>query len=520
MPRYKPCDRSPKFVPLVFAEQIEPGSFEYALDRLVDEELDFAPLDARYRNDVTGASAYDPRVMLKIVLLGYARGLVSSRAIAKACERNVQFMALSGDVAPSYTQIAQFVRELGSEIETFFGRILMVCDALGLIGREMFAIDGVKLPCNASKERSGTHAELEHRAERLEKATRVMLERHQARDGSGESKSKSETDALAERHARRIEALRREAAKMREFVAGRAKRENAKGEELKTNVTDPESAKMATSKGVIQGYAAQAAVDSRNQVIVAASVIGSGSEQQALVPLLEKTAGLRTDQTLITADAGYHSRANVEHLAKHAIPAMIADRDMRARDVRFREQAKYKLGEPLHDKRATQKAKQAKPALFHATDFRYDATKRTLVCPAGKSLYRSGNEIEDQGIVFNRFKGTVRDCVPCPLRGECLRTPERTRIRQVAINLNRARPLDAIERMRQAIDSPAGRALYAMRIGTVEPVFGNVRHNKGFRRFTLRGQMKVGTQWSLACLMHNIEKIAHGGYHERRRARR
>ena len=95
MPRYKPCDRSPKFVPLVFAEQIEPGSFEYALDRLVDEELDFAPLDARYRNDVTGASAYDPRVMLKIVLLGYARGLVSSRAIAQACDRNVQFMAVT-----------------------------------------------------------------------------------------------------------------------------------------------------------------------------------------------------------------------------------------------------------------------------------------------------------------------------------------------------------------------------------------------------------------------------------------
>ena len=73
--------------------------------------------------------------------------------------------------------------------------------------------------------------------------------------------------------------------------------------------------------------------------------------------------------------------------------------------------------------------------------------------------------------------------------------------------------------MRQAIDSPEGRALYAMRIGTVEPVFGNLRHNKRFTRFTLRGEKKVGTQWGLACLMHNIEKIAHGRYRERRRVR-
>ena len=161
-----------------------------------------------------------------------------------------------------------------------------------------------------------------------------------------------------------------------------------------------------------------------------------------------------------------------------------------------------------------------KPTVFAAPQFRYDAANRTLVCPAGKSLYRSGREIETTGIDFNRFKGTVRDCVPCPLRAKCLRTPERTRIRQVAINLHRAKPLDVIERMRQALDSAGGRALYAMRIGTVEPVFGNLRHNKGFRRFTLRGATMVGTPRGLACLVHNVEKIAHGQYHERRRMMR
>ena len=140
----------------------------------------------RFRNDETGASAYDPRVMLKIVLLAYSRGLITSRRIEAACRQNVLFMALSGDSQPSYTHIAKFVRELGEQIQPLFTQVLLVCDRQGLIGRQMFAIDGVKLPSNASKERSGTHAELRHRAERLDKAARKMIELHRSRDAADE----------------------------------------------------------------------------------------------------------------------------------------------------------------------------------------------------------------------------------------------------------------------------------------------------------------------------------------------
>ena len=160
MPRYKPVDRGAMFVPVVLEDQIQPGSFEFALDKLVDTELDCSKLDAKFNNDEVGASAYDPRVMLKIVLLGYSRGLISSRKLEQACVDNIVFMAISGDSRPSYTHIAKFVRELGSEMQALFTQVLMTCDRLGLIGRTMFAIDGVKLPSNASKERSGTHAEL------------------------------------------------------------------------------------------------------------------------------------------------------------------------------------------------------------------------------------------------------------------------------------------------------------------------------------------------------------------------
>lgn len=308
MTRYKPIDRSPRLLAVVLSEQIRPGTFEFALDRLVDEELDLSALDAKFRNDEVGASAYDPRVMLKIVLLGYSQGMISSRSIERACQHDVIFIALSGDSAPSYTHIAKFVRELGPQIQSLFTQVLLVCDRLGLIGRELFAIDGVKLPGNASKERSGTHAELLHRARRLEKAAAKIIQAHRDRD-----ESKADQDSVQKAEAQ-VQRIQREAQAMRDFVARNEPKLNAKGTEIKSNATDNDSAKRATSKGVLQGYAAQAVVDSHHQVIVAAQAVGSGSEQSSLLPMIDQSKALATTQTVMAADAGYHSKENLEKL--------------------------------------------------------------------------------------------------------------------------------------------------------------------------------------------------------------
>lgn len=271
MARYKMVDRSPRFLPIVLEAQLIPGSFEHALDVLVDSEIDFSGLAKRFRNDDGGAPAYDPAVMLKIVLLAYSRGIISSRRIERLCRENVLFMAISGDSAPQYSTIATFVRELGEEASAIFTRVLLTCDRQGLIGRQMFAIDGVKLPSNADKRRSGTHAELAHEAERMERAVTKMVKAHRARDAA-----KATSDDQTKERAR-IERLQAEAGRIREFLATHEERRSKKGAIRKSNVTDNDSAKMATSKGVIQGYTAVAAVDSQAQIIVAAQAHGSGS---------------------------------------------------------------------------------------------------------------------------------------------------------------------------------------------------------------------------------------------------
>ena len=155
MARYKYIDTSPRFLPVDLSAQLLPGTFEHAAHHLLHEAVDLSRFDARFRNDETGAPAYPPAMLLTVVLCAYAHGVVSSRGIERLCREHVTFIALCGDTAPHFTTIAHFVSTLGADIAHVFAAVLAICDRQGLVGREMFAIDGVKLPSNASKRRSG-----------------------------------------------------------------------------------------------------------------------------------------------------------------------------------------------------------------------------------------------------------------------------------------------------------------------------------------------------------------------------
>ena len=345
MARYKPIDLQPKLIPVDLAAQLLPGTFEHALHHLLEHAIDLPPFDARYRHDTTGAPAYPPAMLLRIVRFAYARGIVSSRAIARACEEHITFIALSGDSRPHFTTIAHFVSTLGDQIAPIFAAVLAVCDRQGLIGREMFAIDGVKLPSHASKHRSGTRADFERQAEKMERAAEAMLARHRAEDAREVKPTLTATDTAGR------ERLVRDAAELRSWLAQHPDdRRGAKGAGRKRNRTDNESAKVATGKGVIQGYTGVATVDASHQIIGDAQAHGVGAEQEWLLPVVEATAPLRTAETVITADAGYHSEANLRALAEAQVPALIADKDMRRRDPRFATQDRYTmLPDPLHD---------------------------------------------------------------------------------------------------------------------------------------------------------------------------
>ena len=508
MARFKPIDMSPRFLAVDLHLQVLPGTFEYALCHLIDHELDLTELDARFSNDACGAPAYAPSVLLKIVLLAYSRGIISSRAMQRACLQNVLFMAISGDTQPDHSTLAAFVSGMGDVVAQLFARVLVVCDRQGLIGRELFAIDGVKLPSNADKARSGTREEFAQAATKMETAVTKMIDQQRAADAAGLAPEARD----AEREARTIERLKREAEHIRTWLTAHPEdRRGHSGGLRKSNRTDNESAKMATSKGVIQGYTGVATVDEQHQIVVDAQAHGTGSEQELLLPVVDTITPMLGKNTAIVADAGYHSEDNLKGLSERGVDAWIADPQMRQRDERFAEQGKHKdKPDPLYDK----SAKSVKPGTrFKPADFAFDQATRGCICPAGKKLYSNGSECTINGYRAMKFQGAKQDCQPCSLRGQCLRTPDKTITRQVSFFFGRR---DAsknwIEQMKTRIDSPAGRRRIGQRFATVEPVFGNLRANKRLDRFTLRGKQKVDGQWKLYCMVHNIEKLAHHGY--------
>ena len=504
MAHYKHIDTNPRFIAVDLQRQLLPGTFEHAMNHLLDHELDLSGFDARFCNDLTGAAAYPPAMLLKVILFAYSQSIVSSRHIERACREHVTFIALSGDTQPHFTTIAGFVSSLGDDIARIFTQILYICDRQGLIGREMFAIDGVKLPSNASKAKSGTRADFERQAGKLETAARVMLERHREED------QKTVEPDLRTKEIQRITRLQTDATQLRQWLVQHPEdRKGSKGSIRKSNRTDNESAKMATSKGVLQGYTGVAVVDAKHQIIVEAQAHGTGSEQELLIPVVKAMQAMLAEDTLITADAGYHSEANLKALNELNVEALIADNNLRSRDERFAEQGQYKaLPDPLHDKGG--KPKHA--ARYQPKDFNHNPNKGTCVCPAGKQLYRDGSGCTINGYAAMKFRGAQRDCVPCTHRERCLLTPQKTKTRQVTFFHGKPDQESYTDQMKQRIDSPEGRARYGRRFATVEPVFGNLRYNKGLDRFTLRGRMKVDAQWKLFCLVQNIEKLAHHGY--------
>ena len=213
MAKYKKYSYSQaRFIPVHFDKQIIPGTFEYTLNYLIDNEIDLSLFDDRFRNDDTGAPAYDPAILLKIILFAYSRGIVSSRQIARCCEENIVFMALSADTRPHFTTIASFVSSMEQEVLGLFRDVLLICDQMKLIGKEMFAIDGCKLPSNASKEWSGTKADFLKKKQKMERAIGRILQKHRETDIK-----EKEVDVF-EKEKKYIQTLRNQIKKIAEWL--------------------------------------------------------------------------------------------------------------------------------------------------------------------------------------------------------------------------------------------------------------------------------------------------------------
>jgi len=488
MARYKQTEKSQGlFLTVNLSEQILPGTYEYTLTRLIDNKLDLRIFDRKYINDYTGAAAIEPRILLKIILYCYSLGVTSSRKIAKMCETNMVVKALAQDLEPHYTTISNFVSGMGGEIKKVFSEVLLVCDGMGLIKGKMFAIDGCRLPSNASKEWSGTKEQLARKYERIKKISGKIIQKHRQNDINGKEK---------EADRKKLQRLEKQEKKILRFLETHEERRGSGGEIIQSNITDNQSGKIQGPHGVIQGYNGIAIADSENQVIVAANAYGSVAEGQFFGQMLETAERnmreLKGENPLegavVLGDNGYFSEDNLQEAKKKGIEAVIPDEQFRNREETLKE------GE-------RRKGKQK----FDARYFKYVKKGNYYICPNGKKLRFIGKVTLNRN-EGNKYQSKAAECKGCPYASKCMHSKKRQgKQRTLYIPISKYKE-NLSQKMREKIDTPKYKRLYSRRMQIIEPVFANISYCKGISRFTLRGQKKVNIQWLLYCLVHNIGK--------------
>ncbi|MCW9005414.1 MAG: transposase [Gammaproteobacteria bacterium] len=516
MPKYIPYSYNQhSMVVINYQEQLQPGTFEHAIHFLIENKLDLSIFYPNYKNDEGGRPAYDPAILLKIILFAYSKGITSSREIEWCCDTNIIFKALSCDTVPHFTTIASFISSHADEIENLFEQILLICDEQGLLGHELFAIDGCKMSSDASKEWSGTFKELEQKRTKLKKLIHHHITEHQKLD-----KCESRDDERIKRTEQTIDTLNNAFDKVDKFLKTAQPRigKGKQGKEVKSNITDNESAKMTTSKGTIQGYNGIASVDKKHQIIIDAQVFGSGQEQHTLQPILETikaryrrlgfSQNLYQDNVIVTADTGFANEDNIKYLIKNKINGYIPDNQFRSRDPKFKDhKTKYKT--KVSKKVDTFTGLPASEFSFNAKDF-------TCICPAGEAISYRGQRVDKQNNIKVFFEGRLLQCRHCEIKTHCMKNPDaathrKGNGRQVSFMIKKQHKENVTDWMRKRIDSDKGKQIYSHRMSVVEPVFGNIGTNKKLNRFSLRSQTKVQSQWRMYCLVHNIEKLKNYG---------
>ena len=303
-------------------------------------QMDLREFYAAYRSDGWGAAAYDPEMMVAILLYAYCLGLRSSRRIARALEEDVGFRVVAANQQPDFRTICRFRAEQEEALEELFVEVLRLCHEAGLVKLGVVALDGTKVAAKAALATNRSHQAIEEEVQRMlaeAKAADAEEDAHYGPDRRGDELP--EVGGRRERLKRLKEAkerLQREAeaaAKaVQEHVEQRRAEEEATGkkkrgrkpkvveplptEEAKANTTDPDSRSMKTRQGYVQGYNAQAVV-SEDQIIVAVGVTQEANDVRQLEPMLQtmahtlEAAGIEDRPKAGLADAGYWSEANI-----------------------------------------------------------------------------------------------------------------------------------------------------------------------------------------------------------------
>ena len=505
-------------------------------------ELDLTGFYAAHRVDGRGGWVYDPAMMLAVLLYAYATGERSSRRIEQRLVEDVAYRVVAANQQPDHATLARFRRRHQDGIAELFGQVLGLCVKAGLVDAGVVAIDGTKIAANASffanrnqdaliaevAELSGLGVAAQEVAEQiLREAEATDTVEDQERGDRRGGELPAEWAGGRDRRSRIRAALEElESQKARDYetrVAERAKKEAALGKKLtgpkpkketarrsrprRANTTDPHSRIIPqASRGVMQGYNAQAAATAE-QIVLAAEVTATTNDQPHFVPMATAVAENLADAAheggigAFVADAGYWTAAN--GTTDVGAEVLIATREAPWRksekpdDDKLAVLAKVNRGE-LSQRKAGE-------ILGVSYTWVRDITKRYFGTE-GQRITRSAEPTPQEWIpIVERLD-----------RGEISKRAAADELCVSAARINtmlahvRGEAVDqAIARktMNDKLEQPQHAQAYRKRSTSIEPVFGNIKYNLGYRRFTRRGLPAAQSEWRLMCTVHNLLKL-------------
>jgi transposase len=498
------------------------------------EKINLEPLLRKYKGG--GTSSYHPGMMLKILVYAYTQRIYSSRQIAKAVRENVNFLWLSGGNRPDFRTINSFRGEkMKGVIEAVFTLVLELLVEKGYVKLENYFVDGTKIEANANRHKVVWAKSRAKYQERLGEKVKELLkeidavneaenEEYGDKDleemgGGGGLNAEKLEEKIAELNQRLKEQpedkkLAQAVKVMQKDYLPRQKRYEEQERKLagrnSYSKTDEDATfmRMKEDRGAekpLPKPAYNVQTGTEGQFVVGFSLHQRAGDTNCLIPHLNGVkANLdaiakrkpeilpkQADQPVclphnISADAGYGSEENYAYLEQHHLGNYVKYNTF------HREQQKHRKPELL------------RKALFRTENLPYDAVKDEFICPAQQRLTYQGSSRErtENGYWTELRRYAAASCNTCPLKPECTHAKDNRQLK-VSFRLRGFR-----EQAKTNLLSEQGKALRVQRNVEVETVFGQIKHNMHFRRFSLRGFEKVKTEWGLVCIAHNLRKMA------------
>ncbi|MCD4832160.1 MAG: IS1182 family transposase [Bacteroidales bacterium] len=475
----------------IVADRSQQDLLGYSLDDFVSKddksrfiikiisELNLNHLKARYSSQ--GGEAFPPDIMLALWFFAYTEGITTTRKLEKLCCYDLRFIFVSANLRPDHTTLSRFRKNNLDLMAEYFIQIVMLAHKAGISDFKEISIDGTKIKASCSRKQSFNDDQLARKIE----AVRKDIAEYMRQCEISEDGELAETDLDAIRAEKeRLEKLEKKLVKRRSQLKERSKElkpEHRKNHKI--NIVEPDGRLMPKSDG--PSYNAQAAAESKTNFIVSNDVVTDPNDQNQFTNMHQKTEeNIACDpERKYNADAGYHSTNQLEYIEEKKIDAVVA--------------------EPTPNNRSNRKSPTSVETILkenrrvERSDFTYHSEEDYYECPGGEKLKPSKS--------YKNGKRNIRiyqasKCNKCPLADLCLSKQNESGLRRI----HRDQREILAENMNIKLQTDEAKTRLKTRATTIEPVFGNIKQNLGFRRFNLRGLLQVKGEFNMICIAHNL----------------